>query len=629
MLKRVIYSESQDTFFKDVITNKVASKMREAFGAGEAEYTSWLNSPRHIKDVLELSGVKDTHVTFEYLVPYRQQRIDCMIFGKNRDLVDTVIHIELKQWTKVESTEIEGNWVETYTGGGKRKVPHPSQQVKGYHDYLSGFVKIIDESSIDLKGYAYCHNYNKVGEIGLYDPLYSDVIEEFPIFSGNQIEDFAEKIKYHLSAGGGYDIFNKFYQSPITPSKKLLENASRIINNDSTFALLDEQIVAKNTILSCINNKNKKNKKNIVIVNGGPGTGKTVIALNILAELADSGNKKSIFFSTKSKPLLEGIKNRLKKGDESKLLFTNLNQFIPSRVNENEIDVLIIDEAHRISKTSNNQYTKKEDRTELTQIETLIRACKTSIFFIDDKQVIRNAEIGNTNLIIETAKKYNCNIYREELISQFRCNGSDSYLDWLDNLLGINSNKIPIKKLDTKNDFDFKIYNNINDLYSTIIKVSNKKDISSRLVAGFCWPWSKKLDSNDKLVNDVKIGDFEMPWETHGDIKPPDGYVKWYEWAYKPEGIKQVGCIYTAQGFEFDYIGVIIGNDLKYDKDNDCLIGDISKTKDPTLKRGKENFDQYVKNIYRVLMSRGMKGCYVYFMDKEVQAYFENRITNK
>jgi DUF2075 family protein len=117
-----------------------------------------------------------------------------------------------------------------------------------------------------------------------------------------------------------------------------------------------------------------------------------------------------------------------------------------------------------------------------------------------------------------------------------------------------------------------------------------------------------------------------MPWETHEKIKAPEGYVKWYEWAYKPEGIKQVGCIYTAQGFEFDYIGVIVGSDLIYDKKNDCLISDISGTNDPMLKRSKDNFDQYIKNIYRVLMSRGMKGCYVYFVNKEVENYFKSKI---
>ena len=146
-----------------------------------------------------------------------------------------------------------------------------------------------------------------------------------------------------------------------------------------------------------------------------------------------------------------------------------------------------------------------------------------------------------------------------------------------------------------------------------------------RSTAGFCWPWSKTLDENGDLVKDVKIGDFAMPWETHDDIKKiPEGYVKWYEWAYKPEGVKQVGCIYTAQGFEFDYIGVIVGKDLKYSKINDCLITDQSATEDKTLKRA--GFDEYVRNIYRVLMSRGMKGCYVYFCDKEVENYFKRTL---
>lgn len=157
---------------------------------------------------------------------------------------------------------------------------------------------------------------------------------------------------------------------------------------------------------------------------------------------------------------------------------------------------------------------------------------------------------------------------------------------------------------------------------------NNLQNITARLTAGFCWPWSKKLDEDGNLKLDVRIGTFAMPWETHGDItKPPLGYVKWYEWAYKPEGIKQVGCIYTAQGFEFDYIGVIVGDDLRYDAATDTLIGDITATHDPTLRKGKENFDEYVKNIYRVLMSRGMKGCYVYFTDKKTRKFFESRIS--
>jgi DUF2075 family protein len=628
--RKVIYSESQDVFFRDVLTNQVATKMRAnqiEMSNGkvkDSEYRSWQNSPIAIKNLLELSGVKDTFVTFEYLLPYTQRRIDCMLYGKNSDSKGYIVHIELKQWDKVEPTNIEGNWVETYTGRPNNRVAHPSQQVKGYHDYLISFVEVFEEDKMGLFGCSYCHNYEKKEGQGLHDSIYNNILNEYPVFSRNDIVELADKIKLFLNKGEGYDIFNKFMQSPIKPSKKLLESASKIVTNESDFALLNDQIVARNTILSKIRNARTKNEKSVIIIKGGPGTGKTVIALHILAEIAKSKVNRSVFFSTKSKPLLEGIKNRLGRGSNAKLLFTNLNQFIPSRVEENSVDVLIIDEAHRIGKSSNHQYTKAVDRTDLQQIETLIRASKTSIFFIDDKQVIRNAEIGSSELIKEYALKYNCSIEEVELISQFRCNGSDNYLDWVESVLGHSSEK---RILTSQDNFDFKVFDSPKKLYDILLEKNNNTSVTARLVAGFCWEWSKAPDKNGDLIKDVKIGDFAMPWETHGDItKPPIGYVKWYEWAYLPEGIKQVGCIYTAQGFEFDYIGVIIGRDVKYDKENDCLIGDITQTKDPTLLRGKESFDEYVRNIYRVLMTRGMKGCYIYCVDDEVKKYFQSRI---
>ena len=177
-----------------------------------------------------------------------------------------------------------------------------------------------------------------------------------------------------------------------------------------------------------------------------------------------------------------------------------------------------------------------------------------------------------------------------------------------------------------KENFDFQIIESPEKLYEMIKQKDGEAGKSARLTAGFCWDWSKTLDFNGELVKDVRIGDFAMPWETHDKIKPPKGYVRWYEWAYKPEGIKQIGCIYTAQGFEFDYIGVIVGPDLKYDKEHDCLVGDPKGTRDPVLQRSTERFDEYVKNIYRVLMSRGLKGCYVYFVDKDTEQYFISRM---
>jgi len=629
---KIIYNNSQEDFFQDVLLNKFADSMKENFkisfgrNPGDPEYNSWRDAGEKIKNLIDLGKLRNVYVAFEYQVPYTQKRIDCLLFGKNKNGKGIVIHIELKQWQKVEALDCEGNFVETYTGGNTRKVVHPSQQVKGYHEYLLGFVEVFEEGDLDLIGCSYCPNYHRVDGEGLFNYNYKEVMEKFPIYTNEDILELANRLKDLLSDENGFDIFNKFMQSPNKPSRKLLDNVSNVIKDDSKFVLIDDQIFARNVILSKIKKAEKEEENSVIIVKGGPGTGKTVIALHILAEIAGNKKKKyNTFFSSRSKPLLEAIKYKLDRGDNSKLLLQNLNSFIPSRVNESEIDVLIVDEAHRIGESSNHRFTKISDRTEMPQVDQLIRCAKTAIFFIDDKQIIRGAEVGSAKLIKESAKKYKRNIEVVELKSQFRCNGSDNYLDWLEYVLGHSEEKRLLKKEDN---FDFQILESPEKLYDIIKTKNSEKGKSARIVAGYCWNWSTSLNENGELEKDVKIGNFEMPWETHGNIKPPEGYVKWYEWAYKPEGIKQVGCIYTAQGFEFDYIGVIIGPDLKYDNENDCLIGDISGTSDPMLRRGKgkERFDEYVKNIYRVLMSRGMKGCYVYFVDKEVEEYFKKNM---
>ncbi len=645
MLKRVIYQETQQQFFKDVLLNKVAAKMQETAEAynihpGHSEIVSWHNNAPKIKNLLELSGVSDTYVTFEYLVPYNMKRIDCMIYGVGADNTGNVVHIELKQWSNdgVKTASVSGNFevedditdttfkVEAYTGGNYRVVSHPSQQVRGYNDYLTGFVEVLSTRELELHGYAYCYNYTHDKDEKLYDPMYASLLKQYRTYSGNEVEQLAQELFNALQNGNGFSIFNKMMNSPIRPSKKLLESAANMVHdgNESAFSLIEDQIVARNVILDKIRHYvNERNrKKAVIIVKGGPGTGKTVIALHILALVAKMKSRITVHYATKSKPLLEGIKNRLPRGSQAKLLFSNVTQFIPANFEPNALDVLLVDEAHRISQSSNNQYTPAEKRTSMPQIETLIRAANICVFFIDDKQAIRSVEIGSTSLIRETARKYNAEIEEVELTSQFRCNGSDNYLDWLEDVL---YNKDVIHHFG-KEDFDFQIVNSPSKLYEKIASIDSEPGKTARLTAGFCWPWSSDLGEDGDLVKDVRIGDFAMPWETKDTIKNiPAGYVKWYEWAYKPEGVKQVGCIYTAQGFEFDVVGVIVGPDLYIDKSGKLAVNK-SAIADPVLKRSGDGIDAYVRNIYRVLMSRGMKGCYVFFCNKDVENYFRKAL---
>ncbi|MCX5751096.1 MAG: DUF2075 domain-containing protein [Candidatus Saganbacteria bacterium] len=573
-----------------------------------------------VSDVIELSELKDNMIVLEYVLPYSQEsRIDVLLFGNDGEEKDNIVLIEVKQWTDVKATEDDGNVVETYIGQRKRVIPHPSQQAKGYAEYLRSFIDDFNgESPLQLFSCAYCHNYTKKNGEGLFSEKYDDLMKEYPVYSKSDVLELAIKIKSLLSKGHGFEVFNRFMQSPVEPSKKLLDNVAKIISNEPVFALINEQIVAKNLIWSKIRKAQKTKEKSVVIVSGGPGTGKSVIALNILAEAAL--RKKKVFYGCKSKPFIEGLKHIV--GEEGEKLFSNLYRFLPSKVKKDELDVVLIDEAHRIEKSSNYQYTRNIDRTDMPPIEQLIRCAKTAVFFIDDKQNVRFQETGHTRLIKEHAKKYNCSIDEVELLTQFRCMGSNNYLEWLESVLGYNDEP---KTLSKSAIFDFRIFDSPTELYGEIRKKEAKKANSARLVAGYCWPWSNpKVDG--ALVNDVVIGAFTMPWEARDGFSLKKGIPKWYQWAYKPGGIDQVGCIYTVQGFEFEYIGVIFGKDFKYNPTTKRMEGDMLETADITLKKKPDQFENYVRNIYRVLLTRGLKGCYVYFVDKETEEFFRSKI---
>ncbi len=648
---RVLYKETQVQFARDVEANKVSPKMEYAAKqcgiiSMENEIASWTNNAPQISKLLLASGAADCYVTFEFLVPFSRKRIDCVIYGKSEDGDENVIHIELKQWSNktVTLADSDGNFnaedvvfnVEAFTGRANRIVAHPSQQVKGYQGYLSNFIEVISNEEVNLTGLAYCYNYLKEDPKGrsyLFDDKYKSLLKEYPTYAKDQRDELAEKLGLLLKGGDGLSVFNKVMASPVRPSKKLLNEVSTMIEegNTSAFSLLEDQIVARNMIRDKINNLLHEGKdgfqKSVIIVNGGPGTGKTVIALHVLAELAKLGNKSglNIRYATKSKPLLEGVRAQIRPAVRT--MFSNVTSFIPANFDENAMDVLLVDEAHRIQKSANNQYTKAENRTNLPQIDTIIRSSKITVFFIDDKQAIRGVEIGSASLIKEAAERWNAKVEECTLTSQFRCNGSDNYMDWMEQVL---YNK-EITSVFSPSDFDLQVMDDPQEMYDKLVEIDKKEGQTARIMAGFCWKWSKVLDENGDLVKDVRIGNFAMPWESSDSIqKLPAGYVKWYEWAYRPEGIKQCGCIYTAQGFEFDYAGVIIGPDLKYDTVTKQIITDKSESQDPVLKRtvaeANMTFDEYVRNIYRVLMSRGMKGCYLYIVDEPLRQYFKDLI---
>jgi hypothetical protein len=394
-----------------------------------------------------------------------------------------------------------------------------------------------------------------------------------------------------------------------------MDHVSNVIKGKSEYVLLDEQLVVYDRVLTTARRRFHDSKPAAIIVRGGPGTGKSVIAINLMADLLRAGY--NAHYATGSRAFTETLRKVI--GTRGSPQFKYFNSYTDAE--PTAVDVLICDESHRIRETSNSRFTKI--RSSKSQVEELLQAGKVCVFFLDDQQTVRPAEIGNSAYIKERAEALGAQVSEYDLEVQFRCGGSDAFVNWVNHTLQIRRTANPIWT--GTEGFDFRIFTGPKQLEDAIRqKVSEGS--TARVVAGFCWEWSDP-DKDGNLLEDVVIGDYRRPWDAKPDAgRLAKGIPKASLWAYDPNGINQVGCVYTAQGFEFDYVGVIFGKDLVYRFENQGWTGDKTNSHDAVVKRSKDKFADLVKNTYRVLLTRGLKGCFVHFMDKETEMFFRSRM---
>jgi DUF2075 family protein len=378
--------------------------------------------------------------------------------------------------------------------------------------------------------------------------------------------------------------------------------------------LLDEQLVAFERVMEAARRGTSSRKKWAIIIRGGPGTGKSVIALNLLSAL--SRENLNTHYVTGSRSFTETLREIV--GSRAAAQVKYFNSY--TQAEHNAVDVLICDESHRIRANSNDRFRPKNN-SGLTQIEEIFRASQVAVFFIDDKQMVRPNEVGSPVLIQQEAAKHDYELVDYKLEAQFRCGGSDGFINWVDNTLEISRTANCIWNL--AEPFEFKIFDSPEGLEAAI-RARASEGFTARVSAGFCWPWSQP-NRDGTLKADVEIGGFARPWNAKPDAKRLAANIPSSNlWAYDPNGLEQVGCIYTAQGFEFDYAGVIFGTDLVR-RNGSEWIGQKENSYDTVVKRSKDKFLDLVKNTYRVLLTRGMKGCYVFFQDKETESFFRSR----
>lgn len=619
-----LYSGYSPDFIRETTRNQIAERLKTAFfnyyrfNPSPGEVQSWRNSLRAMKDVMEIADLRDHGVLLEYQLPLSSKRIDCILCGKDGNQTDNAVLVELKQWEKCESTEPD-KLVRSWVGGRHRDVLHPSVQVGQYRQYLQDSHEAFHDGDnpVSLSACSYLHNYVPATDDAILQPKFSDVIAENPMFDADGAEKLAGFLETRLRCGLGRDVLERVEKSRFKPSKKLMDHVSTVIKSRSPWTLIDEQLVAFEKIKSTVRHGAFGRRKQVVLVRGGPGTGKSVLAINLMADLLREG--RNAHYATGSKAFTETLWEVI--GSRSKTTFKYFNSY--GRAEFNEVDVLICDESHRIRETSNNRFTKKEFRSTKPQIMEILDAAKVSVFFIDDKQVVRPNEIGSTQHILESAAKIGAEVSDFELEVQFRCAGSDGFVNWIDNTLGVRKTANVI--WEGHEGFEFRIVESPEVLEREIRKKA-AEGFTARVAAGFCWPWSEPR-SDGTLEDDIVIGGYKRPWDAKPGSKTlAPGIPSAALWATDPNGIDQIGCVYNIQGFELDYVGVIWGLDLRYSLDQQEWIGDKTKSADSVVKRSKERFADMIKNTYRVLLSRGMRGCYVHFMDKETERFFRSRM---
>lgn len=617
-LKSDFMADTENDVLETKLYDTIKQKMNRSTGL--SELNSWRNSLKEMYITLNDSAIpSDAGVAIEYNIPQTSKRVDFLISGYDDNNRGNVIIIELKQWEQLQAVEGHEAIVETYTGGANRRVVHPSYQAWSYAALIKDYNQYVQDEDVELHPCAYLHNYPRKDNDPLDAKQYEDILSDAPAFTYGQRDALRSFIKKNIKTGDGEDTLVKIENGKIKPSKQLQDSICGMLKGNKEFIMLDEQKVVYETILNLSTKCQKDNKKRTIIVEGGPGTGKTVVAINLLAELTKRDQFAQYVSKNSAPRIVYGykLKGSMKRNSVDNL-FKGSGCYTDAPLNS--IGTILADEAHRLNEKSGMFQNLGEN-----QIKEIIHASRCSVFFIDESQRVTTSDIGSVEEIEKWAKMEHSEVFRMELVSQFRCNGSDGYLAWVDDVLQIR---------DTANydlegiDYDIRICDSPMEMEHIILEKNSIRN-RARILAGYCWNWPKET-RNDVNYHDIKIGDYGISWNLDGG----DAF------AINPDSVHEAGCIHTSQGLEFDYVGVIIGDDMRYE--NGEIITDYSKRAktDQSMKGikgiAKNNpqeanrlADEIIKNTYRTLMTRGMKGCYVYCTDSKLSEYLKERLNKE
>ena len=579
-----------------------------------AEVRSWERSLEVLSGDLVEAGLSEVEAFVEYQLPLNSKRADVVLCGTHPSTGDpSYVVVELKQWSRALMLDGSDD-ICVLEGMGERL--HPVEQVRRYCVHLSDFAAVLEDRPERLAGVAYLHNATDQDVDALWE---LPATEWGRMFTGQRRADFHAFLRSRLAPAAGVEAADALLGTAVRPSKQLLTLAAAEVQEREQFVLLDEQQVAYSHVMRAVEKARTGNHKEVLVVTGGPGSGKSVIALSLLGELSRQG--RSVLHATGSSAFTQTLR-RVAGHREPRVkgMFKYFNQFAGAE--RNSLDVLILDEAHRIRETSANRYTKAALRTGRPQVEELIDAARVPVFLLDEHQVVRPGEIGTVSDIKSAASRLGLDACVVELDGQFRCGGSRAYEHWVLRLLGLEGDG-PVEWEGDEN-FELLLGHGPSQMEEHLRRILDD-GYGARLAAGYCWKWSDPVPGG--LVDDVQIGDWRRPWNNKKQSSHAGAPGTPY-WASDPAGFEQVGCVYTAQGFEYDYSGVIMGPDLVWRSGR--WVARPEHSFDTQVKRADgDQFDRAVRNTYKVLLTRGMRGTVVYSTDPETQELLSSLIPTR
>lgn len=696
----VLYAESLARFREDMRhSHRIPMMLASIFHPGErltpeeahktdsSEFRSWDASLGFMRNAIDLGGLPDDcGVMLEYQLPTSSRRVDMIVTGEGEDEKKNAVIVELKQWSHAKPIPDEPGVVEVENVRGDNRKAHPSYQAWSYKRLLETMKEPVYEKLIHPYSCAYMHNaFSGVDELRAAP---NDVfVGKSPLFGALDQAKLGKYLSKHVGRGKGERILWDLRDGKLTPAPRLIDEVGRLFaerkREEDGFALIDEQKVVFERLKSEVrrtvdaniaakNSASPRYRRLALIVEGGPGTGKSVVALTAFSDLLrlwrHDPDGRNIRFISPTASYRAGIEEMLtgsRKKDRMRELGTNSairGLFTPALTlydEESERDggpgfdpaliepkysALIVDEAHRLN-VRQNMYRGK------SMVQDVIRAAGAAVFFLDEDQCIRPVDEGTVARIREVAKEYGAEVVGPlKLTAQFRCQGAEGFLNWLADTLQMGTARTANEEGWDKSAFDFAVCDDPRDVKAWVDAINARPRAGerekagiirgARMLAGYAWDWSKEVNPDGTLPLDVKIPGpdgriaLELPWNSRK--AGPD-------WCLDDSTRGEVGCVHTTQGLEVEYVGVFIGPDLRYDPKKHALFADYDayrdkagkaglaagslKLKGPELKAARDReILTYVRRCYRVLLSRGIKGARVYCCDPALREYLKERL---